>query len=217
MDMLFLYFFSVGKSSTLIQTNKQTNKQKQATLIILLVTPKPGPCYTEQRQPHSSPAQACFKQAKPRNIYETKGVGKWTCFLFLSFRLKLQKRLGASGRQQSILYVVQSTPASQRAVVAKQWLVDKTSTEHRRRLLPFLLGLRCLKNCRRSYLFTTIVVLARKPSSKLYFSHLICRIVYLRYRLKSSPLAIHEPWYKQTNKQSLKSTNTFKASTLLVL
>ena len=93
-------------------TNKQTNKQKQATLIILLVTPKPGPCYTEQRQPHSSPAQACFKQAKPRNIYETKGVGKWTCFLFLSFRLKLQKRLGASGRQQSILYVVQSTPAS---------------------------------------------------------------------------------------------------------
>ena len=103
---LYVKIQPVGNPRILVQTNKNKNS------IIILVTSKPSPCYTEQRQPHSSLAQACFKQAKPRNIYETKGVGKWTCFLFLSFRLKLQKRLGASGRQQSILYVVQSTPAS---------------------------------------------------------------------------------------------------------
>ena len=133
----FVYF------SLVLREREETNTKYSAPSLVL-VTPKPGPY--SSIQPHSSPAPACFKQAKPRNIYETKGVGKWTCFLFLSFRLKLQKRLGASGRQQYILCTTKYT--SQRAVhsgkAVEQWLVDKTSTEHRRRLLPFLLGLRCL-------------------------------------------------------------------------
>ena len=61
------------------------------TLIILLVNPKSGPCYSEQWQPYSQqPSSSLLQTSQDKKYIQDQGRG-WTCFLFLSFQLKLQK------------------------------------------------------------------------------------------------------------------------------
>ena len=79
------------------------------------------------------------------------------------------------------------------------------------------------ENCRRSYFLVLqwfqLGNLHPSCTSTILKLHAMsfAIIVYLRYRLKSGPLAIHEPWYKQTNRQLLKSTNTFFIEPPLIL